>query len=98
MVVWDFYEAATDIEDTGSNSAESNEGVAEHAEVDASFLCFFSCLWGRHFAKLAYIPDLKNRSRHACFYFGACLYSGGGVSESKFFLLTLVPFSRVWIQ
>ena len=30
-VAEDFYEAATDVEDTGSVSAQSNEGVEEHA-------------------------------------------------------------------
>ena len=40
MIVWDFYEAVTDVEDTGSISAESNEGVAEHAIGDASFSVF----------------------------------------------------------
>ena len=33
-VVEDFYEAATIVEDTGSVSAESNEGVEEHAGGD----------------------------------------------------------------
>ena len=33
-VVEDFYEAATDVEDTGSVSAESNEGVEEHEGGD----------------------------------------------------------------
>ena len=42
------------------------------------FSVFFSYLWGRHFAVLAYIPDLKNFSTHGCFYFCACLNSGGG--------------------
>ena len=72
VVVQDVYEAATDVEDTGSINAESNEGVARHAIGDASSLCFFSCLWGRHFAMLAFIPDLRNISRHGCCYFGAC--------------------------
>ena len=78
VVVWDFHQAATDFEDTGSISAESSEGVEQDAVRDASFPCSFSCLWDRQFAMLAYIPDLKNISRHACFYFGGCLYSGGG--------------------
>ena len=73
-----FDEAATDVEDTGSICAESNEGAAEHAIGYASFFCFYSCLWGRHFAALAYVQDLKNISRRACFCFGACLYAGGG--------------------
>ena len=36
---------------------------------------FSSCL----FAMLAYIPYLKNISRHACLYFFACFLSGGGL-------------------
>ena len=37
-----FGEAATDVEDTGSGSAESNEGVAQHAIGEGSLLCFLS--------------------------------------------------------
>ena len=80
VVVEDFYEAATDIEDMGSIRAESNEGVAEHAIGDASFLCFPSCLWGRHIAVLVCIPALESIGRHARFYCGACLHSGGGIT------------------
>ena len=61
--------------------AESNEGVAEYEIADASFLCFLLLPRG---SPLAYIPDLKNTRRHACFHFGACSYSAGDFLDGRY--------------
>ena len=60
-VAEDFYEAATDVEDTGSVSAQSNEGVEEHAGVgktvaDKACLCLSFCL--RLASEFAILPCL----------------------------------------
>ena len=80
VVVEDFYETATDVQDMGSIRAESNEGVAEHAIGDASFLCFPSCLWGRHIAVFAYSSPRKYRQ--ACPLLLWCLLTFGGLGVS----------------
>ena len=43
--------------------------------------CFFSCLWGRHFAMLAFIPDLKKASR--LFFWCLLRFGGRVIAQSK---------------
>ena len=53
------------------------EDAEEDAVRDAFFPCSYSCLWGRQFAMLAYVPDLKSIIMHACLLLFWCFRGGG---------------------
>jgi len=73
-----------------ARSAESNGGVAEHAVGDASFVGFFSCLWGRHIATLFCTPDLNSISGALAFiWVPACIGEWGSFKNHLRFECTL---------
>ena len=64
-----------------------SNGLITTIFADETCLCLFSlfmsCLWVAILPCLL-ILSLNNISRHACFHFGACLYSGGGGGSVNF--------------
>ena len=87
MVVDDFYEAATDVEDTGSISAASNEGAAEHAIGDATFLWFFLLPVGSPFCHACLYSTPQKYSQACLLFFVLLAYIRWGVWQEAMVLV-----------